>query len=387
MRSVKRPFTLFRRARKSGRPVWYYQTYDEYGRRTTARSTGETNRAAAEHYVTELLKGGHVARDEIRFGEYAEPWWDWDRCHYIQSKLARGSRLSRNHAENQRQLLEQYVLPAFGGLMLDAITPELVEGWVVDLRQHSGLSAGTINRALNCFKVMLKQAVVRGLLTASPAQYIARLPEVPRKRSLLTVDEVRALLDEAALEAVWDGDLRHYTLSLLAASTGMRLGECLGLPRRYVNDGYVEIAQSWKQQYGLLDPAPKWGSERIAPVPTRTQRMLGELMELSPYQEPDDLVFFGASGTRPLSHKAAAGALYRAFARIGIGEAQRRERGLTFHGWRHWFNSHMRAGGRVPDAELRRVTGHKTAVMTEHYTHFALEQLSNVAAAQEELFR
>ena len=94
---------------------------------------------------------------------------------------------------------------------------------------------------------------------------------------------------------------------------------------------------------------------------------------------------FGVSGQSPVDHKSAADALYRALVRIGIGEGERRERGLTFHGWRHWFNSHMRAGG-VPDAKLRRATGHRTAVMTEHYTHFALEQLSDVAAAQEELF-
>ena len=383
---MKQPFTLIRRARKNGRPIWYYRTYDEYGRRTTARSTGHTNKAAAQHYVTELLKAGLHTRDPIRFGDYAEPWWDWERCTYIESKIARGSRISRGHAANQRHLLERYVLPDFGRHMLDAITPAMIERWVVGLKQESGLSAASINRALNCLKVMLKQAVVRGLLMSSPAQYIARLPEPRRKRSLLSVKEVRALLDEASLEPIWDGDVRHYTLSLVAASTGMRLGECLGLPRRCVHQGYVAITQSWKQGSGLLDPAPKWGSERIAPVPTRTQHWLGELMALSPYQEPADLVFFGVSGQRPLSHKAAADALYAALVRSGIGEGERRSRGLTFHGWRHWFNSHMRAAA-VSDAKLRRVTGHKTGVMTEHYTHFALEQLSDVAAAQEELFR
>ena len=383
---MKRPFTMFRRARKSGRPVWYFQTYDEYGRRTTARSTGHTNRAAAEHYVAEVLNAGIHTRPEIRFAAYAESWWDWDRCDYVGAKLARGSRISRTHAHNQRHLLVHQLVPYFGGHLLHAITAPMIENWVLEMKRNSGLSAATVNRALNCLKVMLKQAVVRGLLTASPAQHIARLPEPHRARVLLSSREMRALLDESSLDAVWDGDVRHFTLSLLAASTGMRLGECQGLPWRCVHDGYVDITQSWKPRHGLLDPTPKWGSERIAPIPSRTQHWLGELMALSPYREPNDLVFFGVSGQRPVDQKTVAEALYVALARIGIAEGERRERGLTFHGWRHWFNSHMRAAA-VSDAKLRRVTGHKSGAMTEHYTHFALEQLSDVAAAQEELFR
>jgi integrase len=50
-----------------------------------------------------------------------------------------------------------------------------------------------------------------------------------------------------------------------------------------------------------------------------------------------------------------------------IGEIIRRERNLTFHGFRHFFNSTIR--GTVSDDILRLQTGHADAKMTDHYDH------------------
>jgi hypothetical protein len=42
--------------------------------------------------------------------------------------------------------------------------------------------------------------------------------------------------------------------------------------------------------------------------------------------------------------------------------------------------------GKVPDEQLRRVTGHKTLAMSDNYDHAGPEQLRDVAAVQEALF-
>jgi len=57
-------------------------------------------------------------------------------------------------------------------------------------------------------------------------------------------------------------------------------------------------------------------------------------------------------------------------------------RGLTFHAWRHFFNTMMRAGG-VPDAKVKAVTGHKTSAMMDHYTSFRREDYADIIMAQE----
>jgi integrase len=87
---------------------------------------------------------------------------------------------------------------------------------------------------------------------------------------------------------------------------------------------------------------------------------------------------------RPVNQKEVQECLYAALGMAGIPDTERRQRNITFHSWRHFFNSWMR--GKVPDAKLRRLTGHRTEEMTEHYTHFKREDYNDVAKIQEDLF-
>ena len=54
------------------------------------------------------------------------------------------------------------------------------------------------------------------------------------------------------------------------------------------------------------------------------------------------------------------------------GEIIRKERNISFHGFRHFFNSAIR--GTVSDETLRLQTGHADAKMTDHYDHITDER-------------
>jgi hypothetical protein len=56
----RKDFVLFKRGVTRGGSVWYYSTYDSYGRRTAARSTGQTNKTLAERYCNGLMRVLHV---------------------------------------------------------------------------------------------------------------------------------------------------------------------------------------------------------------------------------------------------------------------------------------------------------------------------------------
>jgi integrase len=58
-------------------------------------------------------------------------------------------------------------------------------------------------------------------------------------------------------------------------------------------------------------------------------------------------------------------------------------RNVTFHSWRHFFNSYFRT--KIPDAKLQQMTGHKTQEMTDHYTHFRIEDFNDVRLLQGEM--
>jgi integrase len=120
------------------------------------------------------------------------------------------------------------------------------------------------------------------------------------------------------------------------------------------------------------------------PIPGKTSSFLKKLIETSPYQDPDDLVFWGVDRKNPIDHKIIAKKLYQAFKKIGISKEDRKERNITFHSWRHFFNSFFRT--KIPDAKLQRMTGHKNIQMTEYYTHFRIEDFQDVLQIQEDFF-
>ena len=384
-----KPFNLYKRStKKPGKFIYYCQFYDESGNRMTAVSTGQTSKAAAETWAIEQIKRGIITSDKnITFAQYAQSWWVWDECSYVKSRIARGATITRSYVDSMRGYLQNHILPYFGDTKLQKISSNMIEKWLMDLREKPGkrgiiLSPTTVNRCLTCFKIMLKEAVRLEYLHKSPAVGIKQLRERPERRSILTIDEARALIQDDNISQVWDGDLRHFTLNLLAASTGMRMGEIQALLIQNVHDEYISIFYSWDRRYGLKEP--KWGSEREIPIPLRTAAHLSELIAISPYQEPDDFVFFGSDGKTPIGDKSISRALYKALERIGISQEMRKERYITFHSWRHFYNSLMR--GKIHDAKLRRLTGHKTLEMTERYTHFELEDFQDVMKVQEEYF-
>ncbi len=70
--------------------------------------------------------------------------------------------------------------------------------------------------------------------------------------------------------------------------------------------------------------------------------------------------------------------------KMGINEDERKVRNITFHSWRHFFNSTMRSHN-IADSKVQKITGHKTDAMTEHYTHFNIDDFKEVRNLQENI--
>jgi integrase len=269
------------------------------------------------------------------------------------SKGYRGVRLS---------WLGKYLLPRFRDVKLSMLTTGLIETWVMALKKTS-LSPTMINHALRTLKIMLGEAVRLGYLASDPSRSVRQLKETPEARGILTIDEIR-------IAKAWDGDFRHYALNLTAASTGLRLGEVLGLTVRYVHAEYLEIKHAWGQVDGLGDP--KWHKPRLVPLPSRTSEALQRVIADSQYKEPDDFLFYGDKRERPIAHQVVLRCFYSAFDAIGITEEIRRTPGIVFYSHRHGFNSYCR--GKVPDER-----------MTERYFHPGLEAIKELAKVQDGL--
>jgi integrase len=380
---MRKDFYLFARRRKTGRPIYYVQFPGENGTRTTALSTGQTSKTAAENWAREFLrKGGSLpTQGRLTFAQYAEKWWIYDECPYITGRIARGFHISRGYARVRRSYLERYLIPRFGKLRLTEITPAMIEEWLMGMMAEGRLTTATCNRTLGTLHIMLNQAVKMGHLAISPASPIEQLKENPKPRGILPCEVMRRLFDPESAVRVW-GDPRHFTANLLAASTGMRLGEVQGLQVQHVHAGWVNVVHSWDDKYGLT--RPKCGSNGVVPIPTKTSEALQALIDHSPYQDPEHLVFWGRDGHKALTKTTLLKGLRRALERVGISIETQKEQNYCFHSWRHGFNTLIR--GKVPDEQLRRVTRHKSLKMSDRYDHAGIEHLGDVQAVQEKLF-
>jgi hypothetical protein len=117
----------------SGNIVFYYQTYDENGKRTVPRSTRKATRTEAVRECNQLMmKGLLVPRVKTpTFEEYALGWWDIATCAYCQWKALRKPLASTTITTN-RVCMEQHVLPKWGKYKLDDITQCDIERWMLD---------------------------------------------------------------------------------------------------------------------------------------------------------------------------------------------------------------------------------------------------------------
>ena len=112
----KEPYTLIKRKTKNGKNVFYYRTYDQDGRRTTAKSTGKTSIGQAKQFCQELIEKGLLIPDkEMTFEAYSAEWWIWGKCKYLKGKLDRSPKtkpsVSKTYADDSRSRLDKHILP------------------------------------------------------------------------------------------------------------------------------------------------------------------------------------------------------------------------------------------------------------------------------------
>ena len=242
--------------------------------------------------------------------------------------------------------------------------------------KQEGLSPTSVQHCYGVLRLMLGEAKRLGMIAANPVQAVRPMLLTQRERGILTLEEARLLFNENKFSELWQTEVA-FTCCYLSATTGAREGECLALRTEDIFDGYIRIEHSWDHKWGLKETKTK--QTREVPIPAKTQRWLTRLT----MNRPTGFVFSANGGQSPVYYKVITKELYEALGKMGISENERKLRNVTFHSWRHFYNSLLR--GRIADAKLRRLTGHLTPSMTERYTHFSREDFADVIQIQEEL--
>lgn len=379
---VKKPFVVFKRTLPSGKTAFYYYAYRPDGTKSSPRSTGQRTKASAERFCNDLYKSGAlIPKPIVEFGAYTADWWLWDKCSYIKRKLRTRNRFSPSYAASMRSMLVTYIKPVFEKKCISEITAGDIERWRESLVDVHSLSRLTSNHVLANLKIILREAARKQDIPFDPSAAVERYSPDSREKGILTNSEARSLFSADALADIWGGDCRSYAINMVAMLGGLRQSEILTLKRDDLGEDGVFVRTSWDRKTKTLVP-PKNGKARFVPLARPALELLSSIASEAAFT-PEGYLFPNARLTGPIDHKVVNSRYFSALSRIGIDEATRKARNITFHSWRHYANTYLRA--LVGDLLARDLIGHADDEMSWHYTHAKAEDRQRIIEAQLEM--
>jgi integrase len=372
-------FTVFSRVVPSGKKVYYYHAYNEDGKRVGPWSTGQMTKTAARNYCAKLIREKKLIPGIVgvpTFAEYAKGWWIWETCPYLKDRRKRYN-ITKSYADNCRNLTENKLVPYFGKMKLDRISHDILEKWIDDLTAEDYKNS-YINSLMKILKVMLFWAVKKNIIPVNPIAGHEKLVETKKKMTIITPEEFKELFVRD-WRKVWDNNRIIYTANKLAALTGMRTSEVLGLRGEYVFDTHIYLCAQY-DKYGYR-PTKNKEQDNIPLTPS----MIAELRELMKFNG-EGFIFSEDGGQKPIDRSPLYEGFIKALKKIGISDEEIRERGLNLHAWRHFCNTELQNGG-LTVKQVQAVIRHKSERETERYTHFNIMQFQEVAKIQDKLLQ
>ena len=88
---------------------------------------------------------------------------------------------------------------------IGSIRRHQIESWIMGLYKDSGFVPASVNRVLDCMKVMMKKALRRGYVNADSAVGVESFREKYKVRGIITPEEINAPFNKDSLLSIWKG--------------------------------------------------------------------------------------------------------------------------------------------------------------------------------------
>lgn len=333
-------------------------------------------RKDAERELTRLLaavdSGTFADPGRLTVGEYVlERWLPHQR-----------SRIRARTWERYRQLLTRHLLPSLGSVRMAKLRPGHVQA-VLDAMLGSGLAPRTVLQAYRVLSAAMRQAVRWQLLAANPASAVS--PPRP-ERPDISAPEAEAV---GRLLRAAEGTAFHIPL-VLAATTGMRRGEVLGL--RWadldLDAGLARVTTSLQRVEGELrfvEPKTDRARRTVALAPgtvallRRHRKDQAERRLLLGAAWSDHGLVVDRGDGRPMAPDHFSHAFKRFAARAGLA-------GVSLHGLRHGYATVLLVAGVHPKV-VSEALGHASVGFTlDVYSHLLPTMQAASARAIESVF-
>jgi integrase len=351
---------ITRRGKVSWRIKFDVGTDPETGKRVISYKTVHGTRRQAEAELAKRLndfsEGRYVVPTVETVETYARHWLE---------NIAPASRAAIT-VERYRTILRAHIIPGLGSIELQRLDRLAIDRFYAT-RREKDLADLTLHHIHSLLRQVLASGVKAKKLARSPIADIETAPKAKRR------DRIE-VLDEAELAALLDHLKGHwlYMPTLVAASTGLRRGEVLGLRWRDIDfdNGTMQVTQAVEVVGGKVGTKPpktdrsartiKLPSSLALELEQHRKQQLEQRLKLGLGGRPD-LVFTSPLG-KMLHPDSVSEAFVNKVAEIEI-------KPITFHGLRHTHITLLLKSG-VPVHVVSARAGHaKPSITLDTYCH------------------
>ncbi len=222
--------------------------------------------------------------------------------------------------------LRNRLLARWGNRVALSVEPLEVEQWLTSLKGQEGLANPTLDKMRRVMSLVYRHSQRYGLIPrnqeSNPMRFVRCKTTSEYEAMILTPEQAYAILL----------NLREpvRTLTLLAAGTGLRISECLGLQWQDVSfaEAVIQVRRTWT--CGKVG----WPKSRASKGPVPLHPLLAEFMfrwkRQTPYSQPGDWVFpsFKLKGQQPrVTNMLVEDYLRPAAVKAGIPSSYRNDEG------------------------------------------------------------
>lgn len=255
--------------RKKG-STWNYLVYigtDEKGKRKYKRKRGFKTKkeceAALAELITQLEKGILVVNDKMNVKEYIEYWLETYPKNNCQPATYK-----------RYQEFSSDIINYLGMNKLSKLNPLLIQKFYEDLLNERKLSNNTVIKIHRMFHMSLKHAQKWQLINTNPCELVTPPKATKEEMKYWQPDEISFYLEKIKGH-------RLYNPTLLAAHTGLRVGELCALKWDDVDliNDTIKVNKSMQRINGTLqlkEPKTK-NSSRIVTLLSNTTKFLKDL--------------------------------------------------------------------------------------------------------------
>ncbi len=316
---------LTREKRSSGPDVWIFRYREHDTHRKLILGT-------VQEFPTKAAASREAERHRVTINNenYSPRTVAQLATHYEEKELAENGNKAYSTRAVYRIYLNNWIVPKWGEYPLREVKTVAVEAWLGSLT----LAPGTKAKLRNLLSALFRHAQRYEWTDRNPISLVRQSAKRQNIPSVLTVEEIKALLSEIGEP--------YRTITLLAASTGLRASELLGLQWADIDFQTLEMSLTRGVVHQVVGGMKTEASRKPVSLTPEVADALRQWKEQTPYNQSADWVFASPEmkGKQPLWPENILRRYIRpAAVRAGI------QKRIGFHTFRHSFGTLLKANG------------------------------------------